>query len=199
MLAGVLYVVLLVARHAVQRRRLERAGQRPRAAARDSIQLLPQAVPRRSWPAPSSRCSSSPSPSAPISPRSCSRGADEAAARTVTTAQRLVEDYAAYAAIQPRGSGGAWRGRRSDHGARRRAPSTRTSTCSNAHACRRRARAISSRRSCSRRGRRRRLSSHPARPAADLRRRRGRRRGAAIGSRRRRCGPAAATASSPCR
>src|SRR6185369_16113688 len=33
-------------------------------------------------------------------------GADEAAARTVTTAQRLVEDYAAYAAIQPRGSGG---------------------------------------------------------------------------------------------
>ena len=33
-------------------------------------------------------------------------GADEAAARTVTTAQRLVEDYAAYAAIQPRGAGG---------------------------------------------------------------------------------------------
>ena len=40
---------------------------------------------------------------------------------------------------------------------------------------------------------------HPARSAADLRRRRRDRRGARIGWRRRRCGPAAATASSPCR
>ena len=61
--------------------------------------------------------------------------------------------------LQQRGAGGARRDRRSDHGARPRAPSTRTSTCSIARACRRRARAICSRRSCSRRARRRRSTA----------------------------------------
>ena len=196
-LTGVLYVVLLVLATLFSVVVSQRASQRPCAPPRDSIQLLPQAVPdvrgRRHRPGVHPRAS----PSARYFAAQLLAGADRSGG-----ADR--DDGAApgrglRGSIQPRGRR-PWRGHRSDHGARRRGPSTRTPTCSNAHAFRRRARATSSRRSCSRRGHLRRvyrrilLDRLPTFVGDDARRR-----GRAIGWRPHRAAPADATASSPCR
>ena len=127
MLTGVLYVVLLVGADAVQRVTLARAGQRPRAAPRDPVQLLPQAVPavrgrrRRAGGHPR------------LATRDLLRRAAARRRRRSGGADR--DDRAApgrglrgaAAARRPAALGAR---RRSDHGARRAAPSTRTSTCS---------------------------------------------------------------------
>ena len=116
---------------------------------------------------------------------------------TATVAQRLVEDYAS---LQQRGASDARRARRSGHGAGRAARSIRTSTCSTARGCRRRASATCSRPGClSMRTPSRRIARSIARSAADfvgVEQVGGRsvpaRRGAAST-------PATARASSPCR
>ena len=113
-LAGVLYVVLLAGADAVQRADV---AHRRRAAARccaSPLQLLPQAVPRVRRRRGRAGRRSSRSPSAPTSPTQARAGVEEAAARTATVAQRLVEDYAT---LQQRGAAALDVDRRSDHGA----------------------------------------------------------------------------------
>ena len=123
-------------------------------------------------------------------------GAAEAAARTVTTAQRLVEDYAA---LQQRGADRARRDRRSDHGAGPpRDRRGRQPVRSHAPAGDERARSVRVAAAVAAHARRR-LPRHPARSAADLRRPGAGRRSSLPAGGARRCARAAAKASSPCR
>ena len=176
-LAELVMLAVRALRRAARRRRrssarssVRTADERPSAAARSAIQLLPQAVSRVLG--RRGRAGVHPGDLHPdLRRRRSFDGAAEAAARAVTTAQRLVEDYAA---LQQRGAEGARRHRRPDHGAgaprdRRgrqpvrpdaaagdqRARSLRVAAAVAAHAGRR-------------------LSRDPARSAADLRRRRSR-------------------------
>ncbi len=103
-------------RNAVQCVDVADAGQRARAAARDSFELLSQAVSRLRRRRRSCRSSFSPSPRSAYFATQLRAGVEDAAARTATVAQRLVEDYAT---LQQRGTGTLAVDRRSDHGARR--------------------------------------------------------------------------------
>ena len=184
------------ARRSSARSTLADAGERPRAAARDPLQLLPQAVPRVRAPAPSCRCSSWRSPRAPTSRRSSApasrkrrRGRRPSRSGWSKTTRRC--SSAAPAALDA--------DRRSDHGARpprdrpgrqpvrprapagdERARPVRVAAAADAHAGRRLPRA-----SC----------STGCRPSSATRRSAT----SPTGSPPRRSAPAAARGSSPCR
>ena len=126
------------------------AGQRPRAAARDSLELLPQAACWRSWPPPSCRSSFSRSPRAPTSPPSSAPASKKRRRRPPPSRSGWSKTTRAAAAR---------RRRRSTRSTTRSwcssaGPSIRTSTCSTARASRRRASATCSPRGCCRRARR---------------------------------------------
>ena len=200
MLAAVLTMSLLLAGATLFNALTSRtAGERTRAAARESDRAFTASCFSPSSPARSCRSSSSPSPlrtyfaSAARAP-----GVEDAAARTATVAQRLVEDYADAAAARRPATLESHR--RSDHGARAAARSIRTSTSSTGT----RLQATSAARSFA-------SQLLPTRTPGDVYRAivldrlptyvgvEAGRRLAAICSRRRRCAPAAARASSRCR
>ena len=195
-LAGALYVVLLSRRGALRAHRRDHSGERSRAPARVPLELLPQAVPRVRRAAPSCRSSILAFAVRTYFAAQARAGVEDAAARTATVAQRLVEDYAT---LQQRGPGGAGGDRRSDHGARQ--PRHRSG--------REPVRPVEPRGDEPARSVRvaaalaadaePRLSPHRARSAADLRRASSSSPTRPTWRPRRRSGPADATASSPCR